>query len=55
MALYFRKRIKKTTLAEACAYYRENAPRGEYVLVVAGGEETAAPQEQITLEQRLTY
>ena len=43
--------IRKTTLAEACAYYRENAPRGEYVLVVAGGEETAAPQEQITLEQ----
>ena len=43
--------IRKTTLAEACAYYRENAPRGEYVLVVAGGEAVAAPQEQITLEQ----
>ena len=43
--------IRKTTLAEACAYYQENAPRGEYVLVVAGGEAETTPQEQITLEQ----
>lgn len=43
--------IRKTTLVEACAYYQENAPRGEYVLVVAGGEAETTPQEQITLEQ----
>lgn len=43
--------IRKTTLAEACAYYQENAPRGEYVLVVAGGVVETTPQEQITLEQ----
>jgi len=43
--------IRKTTLEEACAYYQENAPRGEYVLVVAGGEAETTPQEQITLEQ----
>ena len=43
--------IRKTTLEEACAYYQENAPRGEYVLVVAGGEAETMPQEQITLEQ----
>lgn len=43
--------IRKTTLEEACTYYQENAPRGEYVLVVAGGEAETTPQEQITLEQ----
>lgn len=43
--------ITKTTLGEAVAYYKEHDPRGEYVLVVAGGEAVAAPQEQITLEQ----
>lgn len=43
--------IRKTTLEEVCAYYQENAPRGEYVLVVAGGEAETTPQEQITLEQ----
>lgn len=43
--------IRKTTLEEACAYYQENAPRGEYVLVVAGGEAETMPQEQITLKQ----
>lgn len=25
-----------TTLAEACSYYENNQPRGEYVLVIAG-------------------
>jgi len=29
---------RRTTLAQAAAYYRENDPRGEYVLVVAGRE-----------------
>lgn len=30
------EQIVKTTLGEAIAFYRENDPRGEYVLVVAG-------------------
>ena len=33
--------VTKTTIGEAAAYYKETAPRGEYVLVMAGG--TAAP------------
>lgn len=31
--------VMRTTLAGACAYYKENAPRGEYVLVLEGAEE----------------
>ena len=38
----------RTTLAEAVAYYKENDPRGEYVLVLAGAEHTE--EESITLE-----
>uniref|UniRef100_UPI00260672AE 16S rRNA (cytidine(1402)-2'-O)-methyltransferase n=1 Tax=uncultured Subdoligranulum sp. TaxID=512298 RepID=UPI00260672AE len=34
--------IVKTTLGEAVAYYKENDPRGEYVLVVAGADPAAA-------------
>ncbi|MDE6996929.1 MAG: 16S rRNA (cytidine(1402)-2'-O)-methyltransferase, partial [Oscillospiraceae bacterium] len=33
---------RRTTLAQAAAYYQENEPRGEYVLVVSG----AAPAEE---------
>lgn len=42
----------RCTLGEAAAYYQENAPKGEYVLVVAG----AAPQEAVavTLEDGVT-
>ena len=29
---------RRTTLGEAVAWYAENAPKGEYVLVVAGAE-----------------
>ena len=32
--------VLRLTLAEAVAYYEENAPRGEYVLVVEGADET---------------
>ncbi|MBE6608843.1 MAG: 16S rRNA (cytidine(1402)-2'-O)-methyltransferase [Ruminococcaceae bacterium] len=28
--------VKRTTLAEAVAFYKENAPRGEYVIVIEG-------------------
>ena len=40
---------RRTTLAQALEYYRENEPRGEFVLVVAGaepGEEAAVSLEQ---------
>ena len=30
----------RTTLSAACEYYAENAPRGEYVLVIRGAQET---------------
>lgn len=39
--------ILRQTLGEAAAYYRENEPRGEYVLVVAGAE---AKTETVSLE-----
>ena len=39
----------RTTLAQAAAYYAANAPRGEYVLVVAGREKQTAPA--LTLEE----
>ena len=40
---------RRCTLGEAAAYYEENAPRGEYVLVVAGRE----PRQEaaVTLEE----
>ena len=38
----------RTTLGEAVAYYAENSPKGEYVLVVAGAEPVEAPA--VTLE-----
>ena len=36
--------IVRTTLGEAVAYYKENDPRGEYVLVVAGADPAAAAE-----------
>lgn len=38
----------RTTLAQAAAFYRDNEPRGEYVLVVAGREKQNLPA--LTLE-----
>ena len=44
--------IKKTTLGEAVAFYRENDPRGEYVLVLAGADPAAVEQAAApTLEE----
>ena len=34
--------VLRFTLAEAVAYYEENAPRGEYVLVVEGSSDAPA-------------
>lgn len=43
--------VRRTTLGEAAAYYAENPPRGEFVLVVAGAEEPA--EEGCTFEGAL--
>ena len=44
--------IKKTTLGEAVAIYRENDPRGEYVLVLAGADPARLAEETApTLEE----
>lgn len=40
---------QRCTLGEAAAYYADHAPRGEYVLVVAGAEERVEPA--VTLEE----
>ena len=41
--------VWRTTLAEAAAHYRDQEPRGEYVLVIAGAE-TPALAEEFSLE-----
>ena len=43
--------VRRTTLGEAAAYYGENDPKGEFVLVVRGAEEQA--EKEITLEDGL--
>ncbi len=45
--------IQKTTLAQALDQYRETPPRGEFVLVVAGGQPDTS-EEELTLEQAVT-
>ena len=50
--------ILRTTLADAAAYYQANAPRGEFVLVVAGAPEkpAAEPAPALSLaDQVLQY
>lgn len=41
--------VRRTTLRDAVAYYQENQPKGEFVLVVEGAPHREA--EQITLEE----
>ena len=43
--------VWRITLGEAAAHYREKEPRGEFVLVIEGGEHPIAPQEEYTLEE----
>ena len=43
--------IVKTTLGEAAAYYEANAPRGEYVLVMAGASAEEARPAPPSLDQ----
>ena len=51
----------KTTLEDVLAYYNENEPRGEYVLVVAGKSKEALVEEQrqewekLTLEEHMAH
>jgi 16S rRNA (cytidine1402-2'-O)-methyltransferase len=40
------KEVRRGTLAELAAYYGESAPRGEVVILVAGGTEAAPPSEE---------
>ncbi len=44
--------VRRTTLKEAAAHYREHEPKGEYVLVIAGAEPAAVPAgEEYTPEE----
>ncbi len=44
--------VWRTTLKEAAAHYREQEPRGEYVLVIEGAKAPAPePQEEYTLQE----
>ncbi len=43
--------VWRTTLGEAAAHYREREPRGEYVLVIAGAEESGNEETAYTLEE----
>lgn len=42
--------VWRTDLKTAASHYREQEPKGEYVLVVAGAETPAVEQEEYTLE-----
>ena len=46
------EQVLRMTLSEAIAYYAEQPPRGEYVLILQGAEE--ARDEGVTLEEALT-
>ena len=41
--------VMRTTLGEAVAYYTENSPRGEYVLIVEGAHEGGTEEENALL------
>ena len=43
----------RTTLAQAVTFYRENTPKGEFVLVIEGAPEEQA--EEMTLEQAVAF
>lgn len=43
--------IVKTTLGEAAERYRDQPPRGEFVLVLAGAEPAPPPEAQLTLAE----
>ena len=43
--------IRKTTLGQAADFYRDNEPRGEFVLVLAGADSADAAQDAPTLAE----
>ena len=44
--------VIRTTLSGACEYYSQNAPRGEYVLIIEGAPKLSAnEQDAVSLEQ----
>ena len=43
--------IRKTTLGQAAEFYRDNEPRGEFVLVLAGADPADTVQDAPTLEE----
>ena len=49
--------VIRTTLGEAVTYYDSNDPRGEYVLVVEGGEATTIEQfwRKMTINEHIEY
>ncbi len=46
--------VKRTTVGEAIAYYQETAPRGEYVLVIAGKDRSVLASEAAERWKRMT-
>lgn len=47
--------VFRTTLAEAIEYYTEKEPRGEYVLVIEGGQKERMNEEIMTPEEAVAY
>ncbi len=43
--------VRRTTLGEAVSWYKENPPKGEFVMVIRGAE--PAPEQEATLEDGL--
>lgn len=47
--------VFRTTLAETIEYYTEKEPRGEYVLVIEGGQKERRSEEIMTPEEAVAY
>lgn len=45
--------VRRTTLSEAVAYYEENTPKGEFVLVI-GGKSDSGEEHVFTLEEAVS-
>ncbi len=43
--------VNRTTLEDAIAYYEQNSPKGEFVLIIRGVDEVVSEEENYTLEQ----
>ena len=49
--------VIRTTLSEAVDYYEEREPRGEYVLVIEGGDGVSSSSENVAVspKERVAY